>query len=323
MEEIIFPNQIRTFRRLKGVSMQELADFLNISLSAVSKIEKGYRRIDQEQLLKVAKFLNCPAAEIFVSEDSSEPEIVQSWKREQERRNMINEHSGLKSLGAGLRYIRNQKSLTLMEVADNAGMTLSVYHRIEMGQREVSEDELEKIASALGYNSVDLQKQIYNLDKDGALEEFIQSSELKYIAGPKGGIPDLPVSRIADRRDYRNIPVYGRAGDDGIVIIEEPTSSVQLAVAGLSADAYGINLCTRRLGTLLPARSILVADPSKVAGTGDIAVYYEGEKKVRLLAVREDDSGKLYGIEFNPERKFYLSEELINKLHRIVYIYIS
>lgn len=40
MEEIIFPNQIRMYRRLRGRSMQELADHLAVSLSAISKIEK-------------------------------------------------------------------------------------------------------------------------------------------------------------------------------------------------------------------------------------------------------------------------------------------
>ena len=60
MEEIIFPNQIRMYRRLRGRSMQELADHLGVSLSAISKIEKGYRRIDQEQLVRVAELLDCP-----------------------------------------------------------------------------------------------------------------------------------------------------------------------------------------------------------------------------------------------------------------------
>ena len=60
MEEIIFPNQIRMYRRLRGRSMQELADHLSVSLSAISKIEKGYRRVDQEQLVRVAEFLDCP-----------------------------------------------------------------------------------------------------------------------------------------------------------------------------------------------------------------------------------------------------------------------
>ncbi|OPZ77711.1 MAG: anaerobic benzoate catabolism transcriptional regulator [Alphaproteobacteria bacterium ADurb.Bin438] len=323
MEEIIFPNQIRTFRRLKGVTMQELADFLNVSLSAVSKIEKGYRRIDQEQLLKVADYLDCPANEIFVSEDSSQPEIVQSWKREQERRNMINEHSGLKTMGAGLRYIRSQMNLTLIEVADNSDMTLSVYHRIEMGQREVSEEEFNRIARALNFSSADLQRQIYTLDKSGALNEFIQSTEIKYTSGPKGGVPELPVSRVSDKKEVRELPVYGRVGDDGLIMIDEATSTVPLMGGNFSCDSYGINFCTRRLGTLLPARSILVADPSKVVGTGDIAVFYENDKNVRILAIREDDEGKIYGLEFNPERKIYLDEQLINKLHRIVYIYIS
>ena len=139
MEEIIFPNQIRMYRRLRGRSMQELADHLNVSLSAISKIEKGYRRVDQEQLVKFAEFLDCPIQNLFVNEHSSQQEVVLAWRREQERRNKLNERNGLKTLGAGLRQIRNEKNLTLVEVAENSDMTLSVYHRIEMGQREVSE----------------------------------------------------------------------------------------------------------------------------------------------------------------------------------------
>ena len=38
MEEIVFPNQIRINRKMRGVSMQDLADRLGISLSAISKI---------------------------------------------------------------------------------------------------------------------------------------------------------------------------------------------------------------------------------------------------------------------------------------------
>ena len=72
MEEIIFPNQIRMYRRLRGRSMQELADHLGVSLSAISKIEKGYRRVDQEQLVRVAEFLDCPLQELFVNEQNSQ-----------------------------------------------------------------------------------------------------------------------------------------------------------------------------------------------------------------------------------------------------------
>ncbi|MFR8205255.1 MAG: helix-turn-helix domain-containing protein [Alphaproteobacteria bacterium] len=44
--------------------MQELADHLGVSLSAISKIEKGYRRVDQEQLVRVCRVLGLPVARI-------------------------------------------------------------------------------------------------------------------------------------------------------------------------------------------------------------------------------------------------------------------
>ena len=50
-EEIIFPNNIRNIRLANGMKMTELARRANLSLSAVSKIEKGVRRLNQKQLL--------------------------------------------------------------------------------------------------------------------------------------------------------------------------------------------------------------------------------------------------------------------------------
>ncbi len=44
-EEIIFPNNIRNIRLAAGMKMTELARRANLSLSAVSKIEKGVRRL--------------------------------------------------------------------------------------------------------------------------------------------------------------------------------------------------------------------------------------------------------------------------------------
>ena len=176
MEEIIFPNQIRMYRRLRGRSMQELADHLSVSLSAISKIEKGYRRVDQEQLVRVAEFLDCPLQDLFVNEQNSQQEVVQSWRREQERRNKINEKSGLKTLGAGLRQIRNEKNLTLIEVAESADMTLSVYHRIEMGQREVSDKEFKNIAKAINMAPEELKEQIKALEDKGCWKRLFSAT---------------------------------------------------------------------------------------------------------------------------------------------------
>lgn len=327
MEEIIFPNQIRMYRRVRGRSMQELADFLGVSLSAVSKIEKGYRRIDQEQLVRIAEFLDCPLQEIFVNEASSQPDVVQAWRREQERRNRVNERGGLKMLGAGLRYIRGQKNLTLADVADGSELTLSVYHRIEMGQREVSEDEIARIARALGYTNDELQKQIYNLDKAGALEEFIQRNDARYraAAGVKSGYPELPVAKSAAKQEKAEVTlqIYGQGGENGTVIIDRqaPLGTVACCAGAVNPmSAYAVSLCTRRLGNLLPARSVLIVDPTKMVGLGDIAVMYVNETEARLISVREDIDGKLFGVLWNPEEKIEIPEDKAAALHRVVQI---
>lgn len=321
MEEIIFPNQIRMYRRLRGRSMQELADHLNVSLSAISKIEKGYRRVDQEQLVRVAEFLDCPLQDLFVNEQNSQEEIVQAWRREQERRNKINEKTGLKTLGAGLRQIRNDKNLTLIEVAESADMTLSVYHRIEMGQREVSDKELKNISKALQMPLDELKKEIKSLDDKGMLEEIIQRNDAKYklLSNPRGAIASFGSSM----QDNSRISVYGTAGKNGNIIIdldEEIKKVFRPAQLSNKKDAYAVNLSTRRLGSLLPTRSILYVNPQEVVSVGDIAVYYVSEKEAMIVSIREDDQGMLYGIRWNPEEKVELNNNDLQKVHKVVFI---
>lgn len=321
MEEIIFPNQIRMYRRLRGRSMQELADHLNVSLSAISKIEKGYRRVDQEQLVRVAEFLDCPLQDLFVNEQNSQEEIVQAWRREQERRNKINEKTGLKTLGAGLRQIRNDKNLTLIEVAESADMTLSVYHRIEMGQREVSDKELKNISKALLMPLEELKKDIKALDDKGMLEEIIQRNDAKYklLSNPRGAIASFGSSA----QDNSKISVYGAAGKNGDIIInmqDETKKVFRPAQLNGKKDAYAVNLCTRRLGTLLPTRSILFVNPQEVVSVGDIAVYYTSETEAMIVSVREDDQGILYGIRWNPEEKIELRNNDLHSVHKVVFI---
>lgn len=324
MEEIIFPNQIRMFRRLRGRSMQELADHLGVSLSAISKIEKGYRRVDQEQLVRVAEFLDCPLQELFVNEQNSQQEIVQSWRREQERRNKINEKSGLKTLGAGLRQIRNEKNLILIEVAESADMTLSVYHRIEMGQREVSDKEFKNIAKALEMTAEELKEEIKSLEDKGMLEEIIQRNDAKYklLSTPRGAISAF-TNAVNNSQDDIKISVYGTAGKDGNVIIDfdEETKKVQRPVKLFSKkDAYAVNLCTRRLGTLLPTRSILFVDPQDVVSVGDIALYFVDEKEAKILSIREDENGQLYGLRWNPDERIEIGNDDLSKIHKVVAI---
>ncbi len=319
MEEIVFPNQIRIHRKMRGVSMQDLADKLSISLSAISKIEKGYRRLNQEQLLLVAEILDCSLQDLYVNEQNSQQEVVLAWKKEQERRQEINKNSGLKVLGAALRYIRNDKSLTLIEVAERSDMTLSVYHRIEMGQREVSDKEYKNIARALNMELDALKAEIKRLDEAGALEEIITHNDTKYKVNNMARM-------IAEQNscvdiEALKVPVYGFSGVDGAIIVDKSSFSkeaVKPANLFEKRDVYGVSLCTRRLGSILSNRAVMFVDPSEVASVGDIALYYKNEQEAYVVSVREDDKGQLYGLMWNPDERICFNNDDFNKIHKVV-----
>ena len=320
MEEIVFPNQIRMHRRLRGVPMQQLADYLGVSLSAVSKIEKGYRRLNQEQLIQVAELLDCSMQDLYVNEQNSQHEVVMAWRKEQERRQEINKSSGLKVLGAALRYIRNEKSLTLIEVAENAEMTLSVYHRIEMGQREVSEKEYRNIAKALGMELDALKAEIKRLDEAGALEEIIVHNDTKYKVNNIGRIANDHSGNYIDIETLK-IPVFGVSGIDGSILVDKTNTAKEATKpANLldKRDVYGVSLCTRRLGSILSNRAIMFVAPSEVASVGDIALYYKTEQQAFVVSVREDETGQLYGLMWNPEERIYFNNDDFKKIHKVV-----
>lgn len=329
MEEIIFPNQIRMFRRVRGKTMKSLADILDLSLSAISKIEKGYRRIDEEQLAKISGYLDCPKEALFVSEKSSQPEVIKAWKREQERRHKINSGSGLKTLGAGLRYLRGQKGLTLQTVAKGAKMTLSVYHRIEMGQREVDEKTFKDIAHALGFSETDLQMKIYELDMSGALDELKQNEGKSGIFASKGGYNDLPISRFmirnADSQEL-TVPIFGFPEGNGIISLNKnhPIGSI-LCPSTLSydSDLYAIRLKTQALGSIIPINAVLVVSPATAPQKGDIAIMPLDDDKVKPVSIQAEKEDKVIAICPTTQEEKVISKTELEKMHRVVMIVIS
>ncbi len=321
MEEIIFPNQIRMYRRLRGKSMQEIADHLSLSLSAISKIEKGYRRVDQDQLVRIAEFLDCPLQDLFINEQNSDSEIVQAWRREQERRSKVNEKAGLKTLGAGLRQIRLEKGLTLIEVAESSDMTLSVYHRIEMGQREVSDKEYKNMAKALTMPIDELKTRIKELETSGSLEDILQKNDAKYklLSTPRGAVSAFGEAHA----DGLKMPVYGTAGPDGNIMVdfENETRRVHRPSQLYNKkEAYALNLCTRRLGSILPTRSVLFVNPMEMIGAGDLAVYFVKPDEAQVICIREEENGKLYGKCQNPDERIEIDNSNLSSIHKVVAI---
>lgn len=329
MEEIIFPNKIRLLRQMAGKSMQDLADELGISLSAISKIEKGYRKIDQKQMLIVSKFLGCSISDIFVSEENDDEIVLEAWRKEISKRVQINQNNGLKIFGAGLRYLRTKQNLTLIEIAERADLTLSVYHRIEVGQREVFETELIAIARALGMNVKDILTKIFELNKNGSLNKFMDSEVTNVNSISK--MTDIlrateNVYTSSGVVKFNKVLISSKTLENGNMLVDKSDRDFTLYPMSDQNvnNIYALELVSRRLGPLIPIRSVLFIDSSKSVKSGDIAAQVitskDGNFEVRLLSVREDMDGTFYGVMYNPDEKIKLSQSDLSSLQKVVLV---
>ncbi len=325
MEEIVFPNQIRMMRRVAGKSMQDIADLLRLSISAISKVEKGYRRLNEAQLQQVAAFVDCPVSALFVAEGSAQPEVIQAWKEEQGRRHKMNVGGGLKTLGAGLRYLRGQKKITLAHLAAGAHMTLSVYHRIEMGQREVDEQAFAAIAGALGMTAADLQKRIYELDMSGALEDLKNSETRTGVNLFKGGYNDLPISRLMLRRaedQEVTVPIEALPGQDGKIYRDKAHSVGAVVCPSTLANdpgLYAVRLGSRdSFANVLPPSSVLVVSPTMPLREGDLAVKLNVDNELEIVRAHKDAITGWEIYSFVKDSTERVSD--LTKLQRVVWI---
>ncbi len=321
MEEIVFPNQLRMLRRVRGCRMVELAKVLGLTISALSKIEKGYRRLNEDQLRKIAQFLDVPYESLFVAPQTSQPEVVKAWQDEQKKRRKNNVGGGLRVLGAGLRYVRGDKKMSLNAVSKGAKLTLSVYHRIEMGQREVDEKTFENIAHALGMNGVDLQLKIYELDNAGALDDLKNNTGKRGVGLFKGGYNDLPMSRLMIRTgDSREcvVPIVASIKSDGYVCDYKDGAVGSVLCPSTLAndpDLYAVRVLEAMENVFLPVSSVLVVSPTMkiqntdwVIMTSDIGSFF-----ARVL----DISGQNATVSLLNGNEKIIS---VDKLKRIVWI---
>ena len=155
------------------------------------------------------------------------------------------------------------------------------------------------------------------------LEEIIQRNDAKYklLSTPRGAISNFD----SVSRDIHRIAVYGVTGDDGNILVDFEKETKTVARPSFlqgKRKAYALNLCSRRLGSLLPTRSILLVDPEEMVSVGDIAVYKITEEEFKVLSLREDDNGQLYGIRWNPDEKTKINNNELTNLQKVVAIYL-
>ena len=329
-EEIIFPNNIRNIRLASGMKMTELARRAGLSLSAVSKIEKGVRRLNQKQLLNICNILGCKLSDIFIKESD---EVAQQWQTEIKRRLNDNEDGGLKIFGSGLRKIRQQTGKTIAQAAKEAGMTLSVYHKIEVGQREIYETEIEPLAKSFALSVEDMFGKIANMYKSGELNKQINKvkERVKSVLEPGNPLSGIDMhgglygAKLYDSARKKLVPVFGTPAGKAIVFKK---SDKTMIVAPMSLEGrngiYAVMPNTKRLGGFIPEKSYVFADVDAPVLPGDMAICIDADfatldsdttVSAQIVNVRQDSKGKIYGQIVAPDEKI-----TTQTMHRVVMI---
>ena len=330
-EEIIFPNNIRNIRSAKGMKMTELAKRANLSLSAVSKIEKGVRRLNQKQLLNICTILGCKLSDIFIrdTDDSAD-----QWQAEIKRRLTDNEDSGLKLFGSGLRKIRQRSEKTIEEAAKASHMTLSVYHKIEVGQRDVYENEIEVLANTFGYTSEQLFDEIAKLYNAGELTKQIDKvkERVKSVLEPGNPVSSLDVggglygAQLYDNARKKLIPVFGNPNGKAIALKKSDETMI-VSPADLEGhnSIYAVVPNAKRTGGFIPESSYVFVDSNATPNIGDLAIVMDKDfakmsaedvAEAQIVVVRQDTHGKKYGHISNPEEK--VSGKTMHKVVMVV-----
>ena len=330
-EEIIFPNNIRNIRLANGMKMTELARRAGLSLSAVSKIEKGVRRLNQKQLLNICNILGCKLSDIFIKESD---DVADQWQSEIKRRMSDNENSGLKVFGSGLRKIRQQTGKTIAQAAKDAGMTLSVYHKIEVGQREIYQNEIEPLAKSFALGAEELFDKIANLYKSGALNKQISKvkERVKSVLVPGNPVSGMDMhgglygAKLYDSARKKLVPVFGTPAGKAIAFKK---SDKTMIVAPMTlegrAEIYAVMPNSKRLGGFVPEKSYVFADASIPAKPGDLAVAIDADFNpldddttinAYIVSVRQDSKGKVYGQMSSPDEK--ITPQTMHKVVMIV-----
>nr|WP_243848033.1 helix-turn-helix transcriptional regulator [Sphingomonas oligoaromativorans] len=89
------PNRIRKLREAQGLSQKALADLINVTPSALNKIEMGTRGLDQEWMRRIARVLNCSSADLLPDEENpdrlttEERALIERYRSASEREKVI------------------------------------------------------------------------------------------------------------------------------------------------------------------------------------------------------------------------------------------
>lgn len=125
--------RVRKHREVLGISRNDLAGDAAIAPHTLARIERGDQLPTEETLRRIADALGMPLG--LLAPDWAVDELERIT-------------TGAEHLGVGLRQLRIERSITLAEAADTAGVSVSTLSRFERGLH--GEGELAKLYKAEG-----------------------------------------------------------------------------------------------------------------------------------------------------------------------------
>jgi transcriptional regulator with XRE-family HTH domain len=309
--------------------------------SAVSKMESGERRLTNLQLANLAAILHCRPEEIPVI-SGRDPEGVRRWQRAQQEVVGSSIASGAAAAGYVLAQLRKKHGKTMQQVADATGMTLSVYHRMEMASRMIQGDEIDKVARFYGMASDELTAMFERRTADN-LEQLKSGVPIEQL------LPRVPRSllkegakwgrlgaleRYALQRSIRfagtpsaepaALAVCGRMkiGDDGVhrFVIDRDAGVEEMPLGELlrpSATGFLVRNFSQRLGVLLRPGALAYVDPSVPAAIGDIVFLTRHDGTADAAVVIGDGIGPLMLKMYNPEEQVPISDPSVATVMRV------
>jgi transcriptional regulator with XRE-family HTH domain len=340
--EIVFPNNIKQLRLRKQLTQGQLGRLMEppVGESTISKIESGERRPTNLQLANLAFLLGCTPEAIPVVATRDPALGVQRWRNAQEEAVRHSIASGAAAAGYVLAQLRKRSGKTMQQVATAIGMTLSVYHRVEMASRMIKGDEVEAVANFYGMTSAKLIGLFARRTRDNL-------AELERGVRPEQLLPRTPRSllsedsrwgrlgaleRAAIRRSIRcvgaserpELPVYGRltADQDGRrrFVIDRDVIVDRIGIAEIFStrtEAFLVRNFSRRLGFLLKPGAIACVDPHSVAAVGDVVFLVRHDNSAEGAVVIGDGLGPLRLKMYNPEEEIPADDPAIAAVLRV------
>jgi transcriptional regulator with XRE-family HTH domain len=342
--EIVFPNNIKSFRLQRGMTQENLGQLLTppMVVSAVSKIENGERRLSNLQIANFAEVLGCAPEQIPVITGRDKPGEVQRWQAAQQRAIQQSVESGAAAIGYVLAQLRKKHGKTMQQVADAIGVTISVYHRIEMATRMIQEEEIKSVAA------------LYSLTESRLIRLFEQRTrenreQLSQGVPPEQLLPRLPRSllkedakwgqigaleRYAMRRSLRvvatarrpsTLPVHGEerkfeASASRAFVLDRDTAIDQIAVDELFEprdDCFLVRNYSTRLGLLMRTGALAYVDPAATVAVGDIVFFVRQDKTADAAVVVGDGIGPMRLKMFTPEEEIPVADSTVARVYRV------